>query len=66
MSIVPGVFSWVLNRDDLVRNELSAFFLPHLKPSNWIVLGFAHKCLVACCLSASSPKESYQLATLDG
>lgn len=40
------MFSWVPNRDDLVRNELSAFFLPRLNPSNWIVLGFAQKCLV--------------------
>lgn len=46
MSIVQGVFSWVPNRDDLERNELSAFFLLYLNPSNWIVLGFAQRCLV--------------------
>lgn len=62
MSIVQGVFSWVPNRDDLVRNELSAFFLPHLKPSNWIVLGFCTQVPGGLLFVSQQPKRKLSIS----
>lgn len=48
-SSVRGALGWVANWDGLMRNELSAFFLPHLNPSNEAARSSAQQCLVAFC-----------------